>query len=137
MKQGNLLLDYRKIADDTYQETTWQIKFKLEKVQKSSIYKIRIALATANVAELQVRVNEYEQNPLFTTGVVGHDNTIARHGIHGIYRLYNVDIPSMKLVEGDNTLFLTQAMTTTGAFNGVMYDYIRFEGPPPLDSNLH
>ncbi|VVA92526.1 unnamed protein product [Arabis nemorensis] len=127
----------RKIADDTYQETTWQIKFKLEKVQKSSIYKIRIALATANVAELQVRVNEYEQNPLFTTGVVGHDNTIARHGIHGIYRLYNVDVPSEKLVEGDNTLFLTQAMTTTGAFNGVMYDYIRFEGPPPLDSNFH
>ncbi|KFK28989.1 hypothetical protein AALP_AA7G074100 [Arabis alpina] len=124
----------RKTGDDKYQETTWQIKFKLETVQKSSIYKIRIALATANVAELQVRVNEYQQVPLFTTGVIGHDNTIARHGIHGIYRLYNVDVPSEKLLEGDNTLFLSQVMTTIGAFNGLMYDYIRLEGPPLLES---
>lgn len=77
-----------------------------------------------------------KSSPMFTTGVIGHDNAIARHGIHGIYRLYNVDVPSEKLVEGDNTLFLTQAMTTTGAFNGLMYDYIRLEAPP-LDSNSH
>ncbi|KAL1222518.1 hypothetical protein V5N11_018891 [Cardamine amara subsp. amara] len=128
----------RKIGDDTYQKTTWQIKFKLEKVQKNSTYKIRIALATANVAELQVEMNEDDiekSTPMFTTGVIGHDNAIARHGIHGIYRLYNVDVPSEKLIEGDNTLFLTQALTTTGAFNGLMYDYIRLEAPP-LDSNL-
>ncbi|CAA0396356.1 unnamed protein product [Arabidopsis thaliana] len=129
----------RKMGDDTYQKTTWQIKFKLENVQKSCTYKIRIALATANVAELQVRMNDDDTEkttPIFTTGVIGHDNAIARHGIHGIYRLYNVDVPSEKLVEGDNTLFLTQTMTTTGAFNGLMYDYIRLEGPP-LDSYSH
>ncbi|CAN6987231.1 hypothetical protein IGI04_001417 [Brassica rapa subsp. trilocularis] len=127
----------RKTGDDTYEKTTWQIKFKLEKVQENSTYKLRIALATANVAELQVRMNEdeSEKSLIFTTGVIGHDNTIARHGIHGLYRLYNVDVPSEKFVEGDNTLFLTQAMTTVGAFNGLMYDYIRLE-EPCLDSNI-
>ncbi|KAJ0239685.1 Rhamnogalacturonate lyase family protein [Hirschfeldia incana] len=128
----------RKTGDDTYEKTTWQIKFKLEKVQQNSTYKLRIALATANVAELQVRMNEdeSEKSLIFTTGVIGHDNTIARHGIHGLYRLYNVDVPSEKFVEGDNTLFLTQAMTTLGAFNGLMYDYIRLE-EPCLASNFH
>ncbi|CAN8230684.1 unnamed protein product [Cochlearia groenlandica] len=127
----------RKIGDDKYRKTTWKIKFKLEKVEINSKYKLRIALATASVAELQVRINEeddeiIEKNLVFTTGAIGHDNTIARHGIHGIYRLYNVDVPSEKLVQGDNTLLLTQAMTNVGAFNGLnglMYDYIRLEEP--------
>lgn len=107
-------------------------------MQENSTYKLRITLATANVAELQVRMNEdeSEKSLIFTTGVIGHDNTIARHGIHGLYRLYNVDVPSEKLLEGDNTLFLTQAMTTVGAFNGLMYDYIRLE-EPCLASNFH
>lgn len=69
------------------------------------------------------------KNPLFTTGQIGNDNTIARHGIHGLYRLYNVVIPSAELVEGNNTIFLTREMSVS-PFQGVMYDYIRLEGPP-------
>jgi rhamnogalacturonan endolyase len=78
----------------------------------------------------KVRVNDAKaQRPLFTSGLIGRDNAIARHGIHGLYRLYNVSIPGARLVEGENTIFLTQPRCTS-PFQGLMYDYIRLEGPP-------
>ncbi|KAJ8440090.1 hypothetical protein Cgig2_025289 [Carnegiea gigantea] len=118
---------------DMYQGTTWKIKFKLDDVSQSGVYKLRLALATAHLAELQVRVNDPTIDPpIFTTGLVGKDNAIARHGIHGLYRLYTADIQGSKLVIGDNTIFLTQAMGGSPVV-GIMYDYIRLEAPP--DSN--
>lgn len=80
----------------------------------------------------QVRVNDAKANPPeFTTGLIGKDNAIARHGIHGLYRLFTADIHGTKLVQGDkyNTIYLTQAKGGT-PFVGIMYDYIRLEGPP-------
>ncbi|CAN1270655.1 Rhamnogalacturonate lyase [Linum perenne] len=122
----------------TYQGTTWQVKFMLDTTYPEVDYTLRVALATANGAELQVRVNEPSTKlPLFTTGEIGKDNTIARHGIHGVYRLFNVTVPGSLLVEGNNTIFLTQAVSK-GPFYGLMYDYIRFEGPlspNPKDRN--
>ncbi|KAK4571997.1 hypothetical protein RGQ29_030411 [Quercus rubra] len=126
----------RKLSDDTYQGTTWKIKFKLDLVDNGS-YTLRLALATAHISELQVRVNDPETSPpLFSTGVIGHDNTIARHGIHGLYRLYNVKVPLTQLVDGHNTIFLTQTMASGEfpALQGIMYDYIRFEGPSSSNS---
>ncbi|XP_061972762.1 probable rhamnogalacturonate lyase B isoform X3 [Populus nigra] len=120
----------RRKDDDTQVGTTWQIKFKLDKVDRNSSYKLRVAIASATLAELQVRVNDAKaQRPLFTSGLIGRDNAIARHGIHGLYRLYNVNIPGARLVEGENTIFLTQPRCTS-PFQGLMYDYIRLEGPP-------
>ncbi|KAK9994255.1 hypothetical protein SO802_023958 [Lithocarpus litseifolius] len=127
----------RKLSDDTYQGTTWQIKFKLDLVDTNGSYTLRLALATAHISELQVRVNDPKTSPpLFSTGVIGHDNTIARHGIHGLYRLYNVEVPLTQLVDGHNTIFLTQTMASGDfpALQGIMYDYIRFEGPSPSNS---
>ncbi|XP_057434888.1 probable rhamnogalacturonate lyase B isoform X2 [Lotus japonicus] len=125
----------RKKDDNTYQGTTWQIKFKLDNVNKSSIYKLRVALASATFSELQVRVNDPKANrPLFSSGLIGRDNSIARHGIHGLYWLYNVDIPGTRLVEGDNTIFLTQTRGN-GPFQAIMYDYIRLEGPSESSFN--
>jgi hypothetical protein len=50
-----LLLAYNRKKDDgTYQGTTWKIKFQLDNVSQTKTYKLRIALATANIAELQV-----------------------------------------------------------------------------------
>ncbi|XP_071722409.1 uncharacterized protein [Rutidosis leptorrhynchoides] len=120
----------RKVGDDMYEATTWQIKFQLEYPDQNGTYKLRIALATANSAELQVRINNpsVTDDPLFTTGQIGFDNTIGRHGIHGLYRLYGVEIPGKMLDDGENTIFLTQAISTS-ALQGVMYDYIRLEGP--------
>ncbi|XP_020962182.1 uncharacterized protein LOC107606232 isoform X1 [Arachis ipaensis] len=120
----------RKKDDNTYQGTTWQIKFQLSNVNKTGTYKLRLALASATFSELQVRVNDPKASrPLFSSGLIGRDNSIARHGIHGLYWLFNVDIQGTKLVEGDNTIFLTQARGNT-PFQNIMYDYVRLEGPP-------
>ncbi|KAA8528384.1 hypothetical protein F0562_035739 [Nyssa sinensis] len=119
----------RKVGDNKYQGTTWQIKFKLDHVYQKGTYKLRLALASANVSELQVRINDPEANPpQFSSGLIGKDNAIARHGIHGLYWLFNVDIASAQLMQGDNIIFLTQAMDAS-PFRGIMYDYIRLEGP--------
>ncbi|XP_010254609.1 PREDICTED: probable rhamnogalacturonate lyase B [Nelumbo nucifera] len=121
--------------DNGYQATTWQIKFKLDSVNRTGKYKLRLALASATLSELQVRFNDPKANrPHFTTGLIGRDNSIARHGIHGLYWLYNVDVPGTRLVEGDNTIFLTQPRSSS-PFQGIMYDYIRLEGPSTTDPN--
>ncbi|KAL7208111.1 hypothetical protein ACSBR1_029966 [Camellia fascicularis] len=120
----------RKTGDNTYEATTWQIKFKLEIVYQSGFYKLRLALASAMSSDLEVRINDGHANPpQFSSGLIGKDNAIAWHGIHGLYYLFNVDIPCDQLRQGDNTIFLTQAMNTS-PFHGIMYDYIRLEGPP-------
>lgn len=78
---------------------------------------------------LKVRVNdEKAQEPHFTTGYMGGSNAIARHGIHGLYWYHSIGIQGNLIVEGTNTIFLTQIMALT-PYQGVMYDYIRFEGP--------
>ncbi|KAJ1382159.1 Rhamnogalacturonate lyase [Sesbania bispinosa] len=67
--------------------------------------------------------------PQFTTGVIGGDSVIARHGIHGLHRLYSIDVGSDHLVKGMNTIYLRQSRAQD-PFQGVMYDYIRLESPP-------
>ncbi|KAK4428605.1 hypothetical protein Salat_1160300 [Sesamum alatum] len=119
----------RKRDDNTYQGTTWQIKFALDTIDQSGTYKLRVAIASATLAELQVRVNNPQANrPLFSSGLIGRDNSIARHGIHGLYWLYNIDIDGVLLVQGDNTIYLTQPRNQS-PFQGLMYDYIRLETP--------
>lgn len=83
---------------------------------------------------MKVRVNDDGKSPLFSSGQIGKDNTIARHGIHGLYRLHHVGIPGNLLLEGDNTIFLTQPKSTS-PFQGIMYDYIRLEGPASSNGN--
>ncbi|KAI3995853.1 hypothetical protein MKX01_020388 [Papaver californicum] len=126
----------RKITNKLYQGTTWKIIFKLGNVHKTGTYKLRLAIASATLAELEVRVNDEKTNPPhFTSGLFGRDNSIARHAIHGLYWLFNVDVPGSRLIVGDNTIFLTQKRSS-GPFVGIMYDYIRLEGPPQAVSNL-
>ncbi|KAK2981047.1 hypothetical protein RJ640_005939 [Escallonia rubra] len=122
----------RKVGDNAYKGSTWQIKFKIENLEHSSgTYILRLALASAHHSELQVRINDPEANPpLFSSGEIGSDNAIARHAIHGIYCLYSVEMPAAQFVQGENSIFLTQARNT-GPFQGVMYDYIRLEAPSP------
>ncbi|KDP41146.1 hypothetical protein JCGZ_03640 [Jatropha curcas] len=114
---------------DVYSPTTWQITFELQTVIRTGNYTMQLALASASEAEIQVRFNDAAaKRPLFTTGLVGKDNAIARHGIHGIYWFYTIDVPNDVLVDGKNTIYLTQTRVAA-AFSGVMYDYIRLEGP--------
>ncbi|CAM8936586.1 unnamed protein product [Rhodiola kirilowii] len=108
--------------------TTWKIIFRLDTVSHAETYKLRIALASANLAELQVRLNDPKTDPpLFTTGLIGKDNAISRHGIHGLYWLFSVDL--VGLAEGENSIYLTQPRTEGPFQPGLMYDYIRLECP--------
>lgn len=97
-------------------------------MNRVGLYTLRIALASAADSELQIRINDPKSEHIFTTGLIGKDNAIARHGIHGLYRLYSIDVAGSLLSVGDNTIYLTQTRSI-GPFQGVMYDYIRLESP--------
>ncbi|XP_059438373.1 rhamnogalacturonate lyase B-like [Corylus avellana] len=119
----------RNINNRTYEAATWKIVFELESVNIGN-YTLQLALASANEADLEVRFNDASAQPAhFLTGVIGRENAIARHGIHGLYRFYSIDVASNVLQEGNNTIYLTQSRSTS-PFQGVMYDYLRLEGPP-------
>lgn len=114
----------------TYQATTWQIVFRLEGPIQTGNYTLRLALASSTQSVVDIRFNNPSaRRAHFSTGYqsAGKDNAIARHGIHGLYWLFNFDVPSGYLIDGNNVIYLTQR-THMGPFQGVMYDYIRFEG---------
>ncbi|KAD4584674.1 hypothetical protein E3N88_22275 [Mikania micrantha] len=123
----------RKSYDIMYEKTTWAIKFELNDVSKNGTYKLRLALASAQLSELQVRVNDPNtDSPLFSSGIIGGDNAIARHGIHGLYWLFNISIPGKLLnSNGKNMIYLTKVNEGIIFPGGVMYDYIRLEAPLP------
>lgn len=116
--------------DGTYSPTTWEIRFELPDVVTGIPYKLRIASAAANVGAIQVFVNNMDRTkkPLFDTMQYGKDNAVARHGIHGLYKLWNIDVDSNLLQAGPNVIYLTQRKAT-GPFNAIMYDYLRLEAP--------
>ncbi|XP_047340187.1 probable rhamnogalacturonate lyase B [Impatiens glandulifera] len=118
----------RNSQKNVFEGTTWQIVFRLEHIEKNGMYTLQLAIAGASGAELQVRVNRYEKLPLFTTGLIGTENMIARHSNHGLYRLYSVSFRGSQLYMGKNVIYLTQTRGRT-PFNGLMYDYIRLEAP--------
>ncbi|CAN1787472.1 Rhamnogalacturonate lyase [Linum perenne] len=119
----------RNVGNNTFRATTWKINFDLTTVNKSGDYTLQLALASATASELQVRLNNPNaREALFSTGMIGKDNAIARHGIHGLYWLYSISVPSNQLVDGKNSIYLTQTKSD-GPFHGVIYDYIRLEGP--------
>ncbi|XP_019182944.1 PREDICTED: uncharacterized protein LOC109177908 [Ipomoea nil] len=120
-------------GNKTYVPTTWTIEFEVDNVDESGHYTLWVALASAHEAELQIRVNDPEvEVPHFTTGFIGRDNAIARHGIHGLYWLFCVDVPGSLLATGTNSIFLRQ-IRGSSPWRGVMYDYIRLEAPPSND----
>lgn len=88
-----------------------------------------LTFSSAGLKKTKVRVNNPKGNPIFSSGLIGRDNSIARHGIHGLYWLFSVGIDGARLVDGDNIIFLTQPRSLS-PFQGIMYDYIRLEGPP-------
>ncbi|KAI3784339.1 hypothetical protein L1987_43437 [Smallanthus sonchifolius] len=118
----------RNVGNKTYIPTTWTVLFDLEYVIPGN-YTIQLALASATAAEVQIKINNEGVSPVFTTGLIGRDNAIARHGIHGLYWLYSVDVLNSQLQAGTNAMYLTQTRGSS-PFRGVMYDYIRLEKPP-------
>ncbi|CAN1169626.1 Rhamnogalacturonate lyase [Linum perenne] len=116
---------------NNYIPTTWQIIFDLPDVAPAGNYTLQLALASAQETNTFVYVNDLNaKTPAFATERVGKDNAIARHGIHGIYWFFTAGLPSKLFVKGKNTIFLKSARGCQSALSGVMYDYIRLEGPP-------
>ncbi|BBN16334.1 hypothetical protein Mp_7g05450 [Marchantia polymorpha subsp. ruderalis] len=90
---------------------------------------------TRTASHMQVRVNDSAMKPVYETPAFGKDdNAIARHGIHGLYALYNIDIPAADLRKGDNIIYLTQRKAS-GSSNAVMYDNLRLPSPPVSSSS--
>ncbi|KAK4263052.1 hypothetical protein QN277_028528 [Acacia crassicarpa] len=119
----------RRTGNQTYQPTTWQIKFEV-KDDTSGNYTLQVAIASANDAKLQVWFNDpRDVDPHFETARMGKDNAIARHGIHGLYSLISVEVPSDRFKKGNNIIYLKQS-EASGSFQGVLYDYLRLERPP-------
>ncbi|EFJ05307.1 hypothetical protein SELMODRAFT_137340 [Selaginella moellendorffii] len=119
-----------KSKDGNLKASTWKIKFQLDKVALVGTYTLQLAIAAATNAALQVRVNDPTlYTPHFDTLQFGKDNAIARHGIHGLYAMWSIDVESKLLKEGENIIYLTQRKYAS-VFNGVMYDYLRLEAPP-------
>jgi rhamnogalacturonan endolyase len=78
---------------------------------------------------LQLSVNKVDfRKPVFDTMQYGRDNAVARHGIHGLYRLWTIDVDSRLLLVGHNSFYLRQRKAT-GPFTAFMYDYLRLEAP--------
>lgn len=48
---------------NSYEATTWEIKFKLATVQENGKYYLRLALASAHQANLQVRIYKEKYAP--------------------------------------------------------------------------
>ncbi|CAA2985955.1 Hypothetical predicted protein [Olea europaea subsp. europaea] len=98
-------------------------------VNQAGVYKLCVALASASLGELQVGVDNPNTNSLlFLSGLIGRDNSIARHEILGLLWLYSIDIHGAILVQWDNTVYLTQPRNAS-PFQRLMYDYIRLEAP--------
>ncbi|KAK7319672.1 hypothetical protein RJT34_04395 [Clitoria ternatea] len=118
----------RSMGNKTYQPTTWQIVFEHPNEIIPGNYTLQLALACAADANLQVRFNDPDAEPDFSTGYIKGDNAIARHGIHGLHRLFSIDVPSERFVRGKNIIYLRPSKAVN-PFQGVMYDYIRLERP--------
>ncbi|CAL0313195.1 unnamed protein product [Lupinus luteus] len=119
----------RNVGKNTYLPTTWQIIFEHQHDIFHGNYMLQLALACAAEAELEVRFNNPNvDRPHFSTGIIGGDNAIARHGIHGLHRLFSISVPSGHFVKGKNIIYLKQTQTKN-PWQGVMYDYIRLESP--------
>ncbi|KAG6542465.1 hypothetical protein Mapa_016155 [Marchantia paleacea] len=107
--------------------TQREIRFRLDVVLPGD-YTLRLAIAGAHQAALEIRLNNPTGSPLHDTGAFGRDNALARAGIHGHYHEFSISLSHMNFHAGHNSLFLRQRKNQN-KFSYVMYDYIRLESP--------
>ncbi|XP_037446038.1 probable rhamnogalacturonate lyase B [Triticum dicoccoides] len=129
----------RKTGNGENVPTTRRIRFNLPRVAGGGTYTLRIALAAAHMSKLKVQVNgatgKGSAGGVFLTPEFGDDNAIARHGEHGRWWSFEFPIDGRLLVQGENTIGITQPRASS-VFVGVMFDYVRLEGPSGWDSGV-
>ncbi|XBH60557.1 hypothetical protein VPH35_115143 [Triticum aestivum] len=129
----------RKTGNGENVPTTRRIRFDVPRVAAGGTYTLRIALAAAHMCKLKVQVNgatgRGPAGGVLVTPEFGDDNAIARHGEHGRWWSFEFPIDGRLLVQGENTISVTQARAFT-VFMGVLYDYVRLEGPSGWDSGV-
>ncbi|XP_023544015.1 probable rhamnogalacturonate lyase C [Cucurbita pepo subsp. pepo] len=125
----------RRGEDGKFVATTWSIKFNMTSLTEGT-YRLRLAIASATRSDLKINVNSMgsESSLVFQLMNLGMDNTVCRHGNHGLYRNYSVEVPSSMLIKGDNNIFLTQARGGD-ELCGLLYDYLRLEAPDDTPSS--
>ncbi|KAL5134102.1 Cyclin-dependent kinase G-2 [Glycine soja] len=94
--------------DNTYQGSTWQIKFKLDSVNKSSTYKLRVALASAILSTLQ-------------DSIVGISNHLSSFSIPLSLIFKKQRTPLMKKIQG---LQAPYGATSCGIKSNFLYLFI-------------
>lgn len=72
LDQNESPLHFRKKDNNTYQGSTWQIKFKLDDLDQSSTYKLRVAIASATFSELQVYITSKLITEYFSKDFLTH-----------------------------------------------------------------
>ncbi|KAK3118323.1 hypothetical protein QOZ80_9BG0697260 [Eleusine coracana subsp. coracana] len=118
----------RKVSDKVV-PTTRHIRFNLDHVVPDGTYTLRVALAAAHMSTLQVHVNGGgRRGGVLMSSEFGEANAIARHGIHGVQWDLEFSIKGYLLNKGENSINITQTRAFS-IFAGVLYDYIRLEGP--------
>lgn len=102
--------------------TTWKVLFYLPSAPSGGTATLRVALASATAAVVDVSLNGGRLDHFRT----GRDNAMMRAGIHGQYALRDIRFDAALLKKGRNELSFTQE-AGGNALKSVMYDCIRLE----------
>lgn len=102
--------------------TTWRIRFEMPGSPKGGTGVLRLALASAHNAKLEVGLNGRVIDAFRTPA----DNAVIRAGIHGQYSEQDTFFDAAMLRAGENTITLSQR-AGGNAQKSVMYDCVRLE----------
>ena len=106
---------------------TWRIHFTLDRLPAGTAT-LTLAIASANEARIDVRVNDERRVWASVSPSVEGGNALLREGIHAKYCVQYVSIPATKLKMGENVITLS-IPETGGAAAHIMYDYLNLELP--------
>ncbi|KAK6917277.1 Rhamnogalacturonan lyase, domain III [Dillenia turbinata] len=97
-----------------------------EKYRQHGLWERYTDLPPAADQAFTIGISDPKKDWFFAHVARSPDNTVCRHGIHGFYKLFSVDISSSWLTNGDNLTYLTQAREGDSLCS-ILYDYLRLE----------
>ncbi|WNH14444.1 polysaccharide lyase family protein [Thalassobellus suaedae] len=114
-------------SDGTPQAWDWNFNFDLTgDIPTTGNAKLTVAFASADYAQLWMKVNGSYFYQTYLNGVPTGGNALIRQSNHAKYGIQTFDIPYNKLKIGNNTI--TLLMPSNQNPSHLMYDYISLEG---------